>query len=124
MPISEDRLSAIRKAMQDDLDLHSVCKYIHQGPVKMSKLSHSLHEFHTVRAHLSEASGLLLYKDRIVIPGSQRHEVLCQLHTGHQGLTTCRERANMSIWWPGFGKNITKTVETCEFCQVNKRESL
>lgn len=121
MPISEDRLSAIKEATQDDSDLQSVCKYIHQGwPSQMSQLSHSLHEFHTVRAHLSEVDGLLLYKDRIVIPGSQRHEVLHQLHTGHQGLTKCRERANMSVWWPGIGKNITKIVESCEFCQVNK----
>ncbi len=51
---------------------------------------------------------------------SQRLEVLRQLHTGHQGLTKCRERANMMVWWPGIGRDITKTVETCEFCQVYK----
>lgn len=54
-PVSEDKLSAIRKATQEDSDLQSVFKYIHQGwPSQMSQLPHSLHRFHTVRDHLSE----------------------------------------------------------------------
>ncbi len=120
-PVSGDRLNAIKKATQQDPDLQSVCKYIRQGwPSQTSQLENTLHGFHAARAHLSEIDGLLLYDDRIVIPGSQRLEVLRQLHTGHQGLTKCRERANMTVWWPGIGRDITKTVETCEFCQVYK----
>ncbi len=26
----------------------------------------------------------------------------------------------MMVWWPGVGRDITKTVDTCEFCQVYK----
>ncbi|KAI2648690.1 Transposon Ty3-G Gag-Pol polyprotein [Labeo rohita] len=119
--VSGDRLNAIKKVTQQDSDLQLVCKYIRQRwPSQTSQLTNPLHSFHAARAHLSEIDGLLLYEDRIVIPSSQRPEVLHQLHTGHQGLTKCRERANMLVWWPGIGKDITKTVETCEFCQVYK----
>lgn len=109
-PVTDDKLNAIRIATQQDADLQLVSKYIHEG--WPSQMTHTLHGFHTVRAHLSEVEGLLLYEDRIVIPGSQRQDVLRQLHTGHQGLTKCRERANMSVWWPGIGRDIIKTVIT------------
>ncbi|KAL2091673.1 hypothetical protein ACEWY4_013936 [Coilia grayii] len=64
--------------------------------------------YHTARAHLSEADGLLLYDDRIVIPGPQRMEVLSKLHEGHFSLTKSGERAKMSVWWPGIGTDITR----------------
>lgn len=87
-------------------------------PSQTSQLTSVLHRFYAARAHLSEIVLLLLYKDRIMIPGLQRLDVLRQLHTDHQGLTKCKKKANMSVWWPRIGKDITKTVETCEFCQV------
>lgn len=118
-PVSGDRINAIRKATQQGSDLQSVCKYIHQGLSSQTyQLTNTLHRFHAARAYLSDIDGLLLYEDRIVTPGSQRLEVLCQLHTGHQGLTKCRERANMSVWWPGIGRDITKTEETWDMSSL------
>lgn len=120
-PITGDRLDAIRSATGQDTDLQTVIRYTRAGwPGQLSRIPHTLHEFHAARAHLSVAEGLLLYNDRIVIPRSLRADVLSQLHKGHQGLTKCRRRASMSVWWPGIGHAITKIVSTCEFCLKNK----
>ena len=49
-----------------------------------------------------------------------REEILERIHTGHQGITKCRERANLSIEWPGISKEIKSKVQLCHFYQENE----
>lgn len=119
-PISSQKLDKIRSATQQDEELQKIVQFIrNRWPPKTSLLP-SLHGYYSARAHLSETDGLVLYQDRLVIPAALRSEVLKQLHEGHQGLTRCRVRARMSVWWPRISAEITKTVSTCKFCIENK----
>ncbi|KAI4899215.1 hypothetical protein NFI96_005200 [Prochilodus magdalenae] len=119
--VSENRLESIRTATQVDGILKEVLKHIRKGwPDKMFKLSPSLRPYHAARAHLSELDGIILYQDRLVIPASQQEDVLQRIHEGHQGLTKCRERARISVWWPRISQDITRKVKSCEFCVENK----
>lgn len=114
--ISPDKLSNIREATQNDSDLQKVIACIRNGwPRRMAEFSYS-YAFYAARNHLSEAEGLVLYQDRIVILASLRANALKQIHDGHQGLTKCRERAKMSVWWPGISSEIKTTVMRCKFC--------
>lgn len=70
--------------------------FLKEGWPRHVPLELELHGYCTARASLSEASGLLLFEDRIVIPASQREEIQDRLHAGHQGITKCRERVKMS----------------------------
>ena len=53
-----------------------------------------------------------------MIPASMREEILEGIHTGHQGITKCRERANLSVLWPGISKEIKSKVQLCHLCQI------
>ena len=72
----------------------------------MEDVPYLFREFFDLRGHLSASDALLTYDDRIVIPASMREEMVERIHTGHQGITKCRERANLSVWWPGISKEI------------------
>ena len=86
----------------------------------MEDVPYQIREFFDSPGHLSVSDALLTYDDRIVIPASMREEILERIHTGHQGITKCRERANLSVWWPGISKEIKSKVQLCHFCQENQ----
>ena len=69
-----------------------------------------------VAAELFEADNLLMRGSRIVIPPSLHEETLGQIHSSHQGISKCRERARQSVWWPGISKELERVVQRCTEC--------
>ena len=59
-------------------------------------------EAYQFRDDLHTIDGVILYKDRIIIPPSLQEEVLASLHSAHQGVTSMISRAESSIFWPGI----------------------
>ena len=53
---------------------------------------------------------------RVIIPSALRLEVLDKIHTGHQGIQKCRERAKDGVWWPGLSKQLEDLVRKCTTC--------
>ena len=52
-----------------------------------------LREYFQLRDELSTVDGVILYKDRLVIPPSLREEVLAHIHAANQGVTSMTARA-------------------------------
>ena len=63
--------------------------------------------------------GEIIYRTHLVIPLILQSEVLEHFHNGHSGMTKCRERANMSVLWPGICCDIQNKVSMGDFCQGN-----
>ena len=42
------------------------------------------------------------------------------MHLGHLGISKCRERARLSMWWPGMSKQIQEMIQNCDICNKNK----
>jgi len=72
--------------------------------------------FKRVAADLSYARGLLLKRDRLVIPKMLRYDVVKNIHEGHQGISKRRERANSAVWWPGINQQLAEFVAKCPVC--------
>jgi len=66
--------------------------YKHGWPL-VHNLSGPLRPYHSVASQLTVHDGLLLKGTRIVMPLAFRFDILDQLHSGHQGITKCRARA-------------------------------
>ena len=68
-----------------------------------------------MRHCLSVDDGLVYLDNRIVIPTSQRPNVLRSLHSALQGKVGMKARANGSIYWPEMNASIRNTRASCMF---------
>ena len=46
-----------------------------------------------------------------------RQEMLAQLHESHQGLVRTKQRAQLTIYWPGIDNDIDNIILACKKCQ-------
>lgn len=61
-------------------------------------------------------SGVLINRDRIIIPKSLRQNMLTNIHLGHPGKEQCLRRARTSLFWPGINEQIKSTCDSCSVC--------
>lgn len=107
----------VRTATASDDNMQALLSTIEAGmPEFRHELPPSLREYFQFRDELSTVDGVILYKDRLVIPPSLREEVLAHLHAAHQGVTSMTARAESSIFWPGISPAIVALRARCNQC--------
>ena len=85
-------------------------------PECRQELPPALREYHQFRDYLYTSDGVILYKNRIVIPPSLRKDILAALHAAHQGVTSMVSRADASVFWPGITPAIAQMRNECYHC--------
>ena len=118
MEATDKRLKEIADESKKDSVIQAALHYVQVGwPEYASEVDDSLRDLYAVRGELSEHLGLLTRGSRIVIPDRLRADTLSKIHEGHQGINKCRERANISVWWPLLNEQIKQRVSSCQHCQ-------
>ena len=59
---------------------------------------------------------LLMRGSQIIIPPPIHPNILAKLHTGHLGISKCREKARNSVWWPNLSRQLADLVINCTTC--------
>ena len=96
-----------------DGDLHTLQEMAVDGlPDLKANMPESLHAFHQYREHITSTDGMILYKDRVVIPPSLCDDVLSALHAAHQGISMMTTRTEYSVFCPGMTADIRATRGT------------
>ncbi|CAC5355199.1 unnamed protein product [Mytilus coruscus] len=75
-----------------------------------------LREFFQFREDLYTVDGVVMYKDRIVVPPALRKNVFAILHSAHHGVTSMMSRAESSVFWPEINPDITTLRNECNQC--------
>ena len=108
---------AVQEATNSDNDMMTLMEFIESGfPTDSQDLPSAIQVYHQFRDQLSTVDGVVLYKDRIVIPPSLRGIILKALHSAHQGVTSMTARAESSVFWPGITPAIHNTRSRCNHC--------
>ena len=116
LPATERQLERIRLHQEEDEVCQQVAAYCRSGWPSRQRIAGAVRHYYPLAAELSVENGLLMRGSRVVIPAALRLEMLDRIHTGHQGITKCRERARQSIWWPGLSKQLEEMVKCCTEC--------
>ena len=107
----------IRMETASDEIMFQLAQLIESGiPESRNEVPPMLKEYHQFRNNLSTVDGVIIYKDRIVVPPSLRPDVLSALHSAHQGVTSMTSRAETSVFWPGISNDIITLRNTCSHC--------
>ncbi|KAK7108980.1 hypothetical protein V1264_013102 [Littorina saxatilis] len=118
---SSERTSRIRAATEDNATCRQLTSTIVTGwPDTLQEVPPAIRTFWHFRDELAIEDGLILKGQRLLIPESQREDIMEQLHYGHQGIEKTRLRARESVFWPGINKDIEQRTKSCPICQEHK----
>ena len=110
IPATATKRQTIREAQAADEVCQKLFDYCKHGWPHVHNLSGPLRPYRSIASELTVHDGLLLKGNRIVIPSILRLNILDQLHSGHQGISKCRARAQQSAWWPGLNEQLQDLV--------------
>lgn len=107
----------IRLSTSSDPLMSILVETIEEGfPAGRTGLPSDLQPYYQYRDSLSTYDGVILYRDRVVVPPSLREHVLSTLHSAHQSVTQMCSRAESSFFWPGMTPAITDLRARCTAC--------
>ena len=101
LPITERRLEKIRRKQDNDPLCQEVARYCQEGWPEKGRIKGLVNGCYPVSSEISIVDGLFMRNEWLIIPSVLQKQVLEQLHTGHQGIGMCCERARQTVWWPG-----------------------
>ena len=109
-------MSELQKATEEDNTLQAVLSSLRSG--NWHPQSREVRPYFSQRHELSEADGLLLRSQRLVIPTKLRGRTLELAHAGHQGQTRTKQRLYSKVWWPGMSTEADTLCRQCRPCQA------
>ena len=86
-------------------------------PCHKQELPLAVCEYWSCRDEISEIDGLLFKAQKLIIPQSNRKEMLELI----QGIVKCKQRARDILFWPGMSSQIEEKVSQCSLCAQVQR---
>ena len=85
--------------------------------VHCSQLPVECRWFWSVREHLMVDNDLVMYGCHLLIPSEMRRQTLVHLHESQQGVVRTKQRALLTVYWPGIDNDIDNMIVACKHCQ-------
>ena len=116
VPATEQRLKEIQETQEADEICQKLHQYCKNGWPHRQSVAGAVQPYLSAASEITVNNGLLLKGNRIIIPSVLRLDILDKLHSGHQGISKCRERARQAVWWPGLNRQLEELVRSCSKC--------
>ena len=121
---TDEHLQQILRLQDEDVVCQQLKQYCLNGWPETCKIKGLVKLYRQVSSEIAIQDGLLMRNNRIIIPSLLRQEILDKIHTGHQGIHKCRERARQSVWWPGISRQLEDLIRSCPHCCKERLQSV
>ena len=74
--------------------------------------------YYILRKELVFHGGVILRKQKLVIPDCLHRSVLRLAHEGHIGIVKCKARLCIKVWWPHIDSEVSSFISECHSCQT------
>ena len=111
-------LDTLRRTAKEDTEYQQLLQFILNGfPDHRSQLPDSCKRYWSARDHLTIDDDLIVHGCQLLVPVKMRPHILTQLHESHQGSVRTKQRARLSVYWPGIDNDIDNIILACQQCQ-------
>lgn len=118
LPISAERLSAIRDATEKDAKLQKAKRLILTGwPKNKRDIELDIQHYFAFQDELSFQDGVVFRGERAVIPDTLRADLTRRIHSSHLGVEGCLRRARECVYWQGMTEQIKTFIAKCDICR-------
>lgn len=118
LPMSNDKLSMIKKETKRDSECRKLSEYISIGwPDHKSQIESDLKAYWSLRDEFFIVDGVIFKNNLVLIPQVLRLPMLKLIHEGHMGIDRCKRRARQVMYWPNMTRDIEMFVRRCRTCQ-------
>ena len=125
LPVSDKKLKEIREETAEDDELQAVKQMCMSGwPEEKEVLPALVRPYWNMRDEICVLKGLVLKGDKIIMPRSQRREMLNKVHASHMGNEVTKRRARDVMFWPGMASQIEDIVQSCSACHKFQRSNI
>ena len=122
LPISHERYCEFQQASAADPTLQVLGTVIRNGwPCHKQELPLAVREYWSSRDEISEIDGLLFKAQKLIVPQSNRKEMLKLIHVSHEGIVKCKQRGRDILFRPGMSSQIEEKVSQCSLCAQFQR---
>ena len=118
LPISAERLNAIRLATKEDTKLQKLINVILSGwPKNKKDIPADIHHYYSFQEELSYQDGIVFRGERAVIPDVLRADITSRIHSSHLGVEGCLRRARDCVYWQGMNEQVKTFIMKCDVCR-------
>ena len=112
------RIQKLREHAKNNQEYQQLQKFIIQGfPEHRHQQPEECRRYWNVKNQHTMDNDLIVNGCRLVIPTKMRWEVLDHLHESNQGLVCTKQRAQLTVYWPGIDNDIDNVILACKKCQ-------
>ncbi|UYV68861.1 hypothetical protein LAZ67_6001298, partial [Cordylochernes scorpioides] len=116
--IKDQRLTRLQEDTLNDKECCLLKQYISTGwPLHKKNLPSNLKPYWEFKEELHEWQNLICRGNKLLIPKTQRSDILKILHASHQGINNTIALAKGFIYRPGMNKEIEELINNCSICQ-------
>ena len=112
-------LEEIKQETKRDAGMQAVIKAVETDQWSNPEVQN----YEKLKEELSVFNGLVLRRNRIVIPSTLRSKAVDLAHGGHQGVVKTKQLISDKVWFPGVDKLAEEKVKNCLSCQAVSTKS-